>query len=127
MLAMLRGSSEQRLEGLEALDVQMDVVLPGVADAAVDLDALLGDESLAVAGGRFRDARRQLPPAVVLGDGHGSEVGGGAGLLEADEHVGELVLDGLERADGTAELLPLLRVLQGEIEEGLGHCRPAPR
>ena len=42
--------AEERLARLDAAHVEVHVVLPRVADAAVDLDALLGEQALAVAG-----------------------------------------------------------------------------
>jgi len=40
-------------------------------------------------------------------------------LLGADQHVGQVVLDGLEAADGAAELLPYLGVGQCVVQCGL--------
>ena len=40
-------------------------------------------------------------------------------MLDVDEHVGEPVLDRLERADGPAELQPRLRVLDRQVEQML--------
>ncbi len=51
--------AEQRLARLHALHVEVHVVLPRVADAAVDLDALLGEQALAVAGRGLGDRRRR--------------------------------------------------------------------
>ena len=56
---------------------------------------------------------------VVLGDRERGEVAGRPGPLERDQHVGELVLDRLERADRHAELLALLRVLERDVEDRL--------
>ena len=56
---------------------------------------------------------------VVLGDRERREVTVRPGPLERDDHVGELVLDGLERADRHAELLALLGVLEGDVEDRL--------
>ena len=72
-----------------------------------------------VAGGGLGHRGGQRSALVVLGDRERGEVGGGAGPLERDQHVGELVLDRLERADGHAELLALLGVVERHVEDRL--------
>ncbi len=57
-LAVVGRAAEQQLRGLRALEVQVGVVLPGEADAAVDLDVL---------GRRVQERLR----AVGLGDARG--------------------------------------------------------
>ena len=47
-------------------------------------------------------------------------VGGRLGRLDLEQHVGALVLDGLEAADGPAELDPRLGVLDRGVEHVLG-------
>ena len=71
---------------------------------------------------RRRPSRRptaRCAPVVVLGDRRGGEVRTTPGALDGDEHVGELVLDRLERTDRHAELLALLRVLERRVEDRL--------
>ena len=74
--------AEQRLARLDALHVEVHVVLPRVADAAVDLDAFLGEQALAVAGRGLRHRRRARAPRVVLGDRERREVAGRPGPFE---------------------------------------------
>ena len=57
------------------------------------------------------------PVRRVLVDGGDGEVAEGAGPLDGEEHVAHLVLDGLEGADGDAELLAVLDVGQHQLEE----------
>ena len=68
-----------------------------------------------------RERLRDRGGAVALGrvggvGGPARVVGAGAGELDGAEHVGAEVLDGLERADRSVELPPLLRVLDGHLE-----------
>ncbi len=95
-------------------------MFPRVADAAVDLDALLGEQPLAVTGRGLGDRCCGRAPRIVLGDREGREVAGRARPLQRDHHVGELVLDRLERSDRHAELLALLHVLERDVEDRLG-------
>ncbi len=122
-LAVAAGGAEGDLVGLGSFEVEMRGVLPGHADAAVELHALLG--------GPYRDL-----PAVGLRDGHGEGrigtaralggqgVGGvpgrRAGRGDLEPEFGEPVLDRLERADGTAELIALPRVPDGFGKAPLG-------
>ena len=57
-------------------------------------------------------------PRAVQIVGAGRVPGRGGGLLGVDEHVGGVVLDGLEGADGPAELLADLGVLDGHLQAG---------
>ncbi len=140
MLLGLRGQGERRTVGLAAAlgvddvdqglvtvahdgrqragpaQVQVRVVLPGVADAAVELNVALRVEDLRPNGMRRRDGARE-PRAVQVVGASGVPRGGG-GLLGVDEHVGGVVLDGLEGADGAAELLADLRVLHRHLHGG---------
>ncbi len=60
-------------------------------------------------------ARRSSSSAIA----ERGEVSRGPGALDRDEHVGELVLDRLERADRDTELLALLGVLERHLEDRL--------
>src|SRR5688572_3065055 len=119
-LAVVGRVAEQQLGGLRPLEVEVRRVLPGEADATVDLDVLGRGVEVGVG-------------AVGLGQrGHGGElvvqlrgaptgvVGGRLGRLDLEQHVGALVLDGLERADGPTELHAVLGVLHGGLEAHLG-------
>ena len=47
-------------------------------------------------------------------------IGRRLGKLHVQQHIGELVLDGLERAYGPSELHPQLRIIYRRVEHGLG-------
>ena len=55
-------------------------------------------------------------PGAVQVVGAGRVPGGRGGLLGVHQHVGGVVLDGLEGADGAAELLADLGVLDGHLQ-----------
>ena len=76
-------------------------------------------ELLAVAHAGLGHGHRHVAPLVFLGDGGRREVGRGPGRLDGHVHVGQLVLDGLERTDLHAELLALLHVGVDDVEDRL--------
>ncbi len=91
-------------------------MLPGHADAAVQLDALLRGVHRDRRAQRLRDARRQRTRVV------GRVAGGGPCQHEVLPDVGEPVLESLERADRAAELVALLEVGDGGVETPLGEA-----
>ena len=98
----------------------MDAALPRVADAAVQLHGLARD----VDRGRAwratwpspRPPRRSAESAATASTAALTSL---ARYRDADEHVGTGVLDGLERADGPAELVTHLHVVDGGGEHRL--------
>ena len=95
----------------------MQVVLPGEADAAVDLEAGGHHPAGGVASTRsWPSTRRRTASGSPAASAPGGVVDGGAHALDVDEHVGAAVLDGLEAADRPAELHPVLGVLDGQVE-----------
>ena len=68
------GGAEEQVAGLGPLEEEVEVVLPGEPDAAVQLEAVPREQALALAGGRLGHRGRHRPPVVVLGDGQGGEV-----------------------------------------------------
>ncbi len=103
--------------------VQVRVVLPGDADAAEHLDAVLGvglrGRHPRGDGNRRRDG--QLPILGVGGRGLRSIGRGDRGLLGTQQHLGAQMLDGLETADRLAELLTHLGVFGGGVQGPAGH------
>ena len=93
------GIAEEHLGTLGALEPEMGVVVPGEADAAVDLDRVDRGLHIGIRGARLgqRGQRRQV--GIVLGRRRGRGIGGGLGQLDIDQHVGLLVLHRLERGD----------------------------
>ena len=80
--------------------VQVAVKFPGKAHAAVGLDVLPGDQVVGIAGADPGGGGGQRQVRCIAGQGAGAVIGVGTGQFQGDEHVGELVLDGLERGDG---------------------------
>ena len=105
--------------------VEVAVVLPGEADAAVQLDGHLGRAHARGHGAGRRDGRRQLGRGRARRGALGVPRGRG-GQLGVEQQVGAVVLDGLERADRAAELLPLLDVGDGHVQARVRRC-PRPR
>ena len=106
--------------GLAALEEEVQVVLPGEADAAVDLE---------------RGARHAAPGLAGVGLGAGGGERGGLGLvverprrpqdgrprpLDLEQHLRAGVRDGLVGADRAAELLALLGVGDRHLHRPLG-------
>src|SRR4051794_40939873 len=110
--------AQERAVRHRALGPHLQVVFPGVGDATVDLDRVLDDTALAVTGGDLRHGGGEAPAYVVLGDGECAEVDRCSCALDREVVVRQLVLDRLETADGYAELLALLRVFDGAVENG---------
>lgn len=98
-------------------DEEARVVLVGVADRAVDLE---GDPRGEVGGLRRRrlrggDIAREVGGAVCQGRAEQQ----GAGVLQRDVGVREVVLHRLELADRAAELPARLRVLDGDPQQAV--------
>ena len=119
-------AAEHRLHGQRTPQVQMRVVLPGEADAAMHLDVEFGVADV----GRKRQCRcgggDQPELLLVLAGRAGGVPDAGDRRLGGHQHVGAVVLDGLEGGDGAAELLADLRVLDSAVDavrrtaDGLG-------
>ena len=125
LLGVVGGAAERGGQHDGAPVVHVGVVLPGEADAAVDLDAVLG----AVLGGDGGEGRGDgggelegaglltvvLTASAFLVDGAGGIPHRGGGAFGFGDHVGALVLDGLELADRATELFPDLGVGRGGV------------
>jgi hypothetical protein len=122
VFACFAHGSDQRLEGDRAADVEVGVVLPGVADAAVHLDVQLRAEREGRQRERARDGRREVGLRVVEVGACGAP-GAAGGLLGGDEHVRAELLHRAEGADRAAELLALLRVLGRHLGAGASAAR----
>ena len=86
-------------------------MLPGEADPAVDLDVLGRGVEVGLRAVGLGQAGHHRQLVGVLGRRPAGVVGRRLGRLDLEQHVGALVLDGLEAADGSAELDPDLGVL----------------
>src|SRR6266540_4350643 len=114
---MLRRVAAVRLDPQSALVVLVQHVLPGEADAAVHLDRAFARVDRGVAAVGLCSRARDVDLLVSLGDAPGSPVRERAGELHLDVRIRKLVRDRLVGADGLAELLARLRVLDRELEE----------
>ena len=119
MLAQRGRRSEQHAVEERALVPDVDVAIPGEADAAVNLDRVPRRFEIAIGEVRLREGGE----ARGFLQGH---VPGMSGVPEqatrrlgAHGHVGELVLHRLELRDRLAELLARARVRDGHLDETL--------
>ncbi len=119
-----RPAAEELRNAVGPAQIQMRVVLPGDADAAEHLNAVLGVGLGGSIAGRGRDGRgdRQLAVVVAGGSGRGGRRASAATATcsRAQQHLGAHVLDRLEAADRLAELLAHLRVLGGGLQRPAG-------
>jgi site-specific DNA recombinase len=112
--------AEQGRRRVGALEVPVRRVLPGEADAAVQLDGLGGHGPVGLRAVGLGQRRQQ-------GSVGGVPVPGGRGRerrrsrrLDQHEQVREPVLDRLERPDRAPELHPGRHVLDGQLQAPLG-------
>src|SRR6266851_4082126 len=124
------GVAEQRVDHGDALEVMADLVFVGHADAAMELDRLLADELARAAALHLGGGDNAAPLAGIRRLGHHRrQHRHAARLLERHQHVDGAMLQRLEAADGNAELLARLQVLDGELvhhahrPDRLGDCR----
>src|SRR5262245_17604124 len=86
-LAVLFDGSVQRGVLGHATEIEVEVVLPGHADASVELHAVLDDRGAAVRDVRLRDAH-EFGSVVVCLHGAGARGRGGLAPFEPRAHVG---------------------------------------
>ncbi len=75
LLAVVMGIAQQHLRTLGALEPEMGVVVPGEADAAMDLDGVDGRLQGGLAGGRLGERRHRDDVLVTLVERRGGVVG----------------------------------------------------
>ena len=95
----------------------MDVVLPGEADAAVQLERLTTDAGERVVDVRPGGGDRLGRVVQAITEGQGGIVRRRPHGLELQEQVGQPVLDRLKTSDGPAELHPLLQIVHRGFEQ----------
>ena len=121
LLRIVGGAAEAGRQHQRTAVVDVGVVLPGEADAAVHLDAVLGAALRGDRRKRRGNRRGELESAVFrvafagLVDGAGGVPHRRGGPLGVGDHLGTLVLDGLELSDRPAELLADLGVCRRGI------------
>jgi len=108
LFAMVRGVAEEKLADRDALEVKVEIVLPGEPDAAMDLHAAVADFAALVGAVSLCDG--DCPGRIRRGGGQGPGREGrcGAGAFGEEEHVGALMLHRLETADDLSKLLRVL-------------------
>jgi hypothetical protein len=111
---------DDRSDGGGTPQVDVGVVLPRVADAAVDLHVELRAQVGGRHGQRGGDGRGVAELVARTGGGAGGVPHGCGRQLGRHQHVRAVVLDGLERGDGAPELLSDLGVLAGRLGAGSG-------
>jgi hypothetical protein len=102
-------------------EVELQVVLLGETDAAMDLVRGSADPAAGVAGPGFRHGDF-LGCVKAIGQAPGGTVGDETRPVHVNHHVSTLVFDGLKTADGSAKLDPVFGVVYGHIEGGLRHA-----
>ena len=116
---VLIGSAEESAPAQQALEVEVCVVLPGVAHAAKNLDRGVAD-GRQLRRERFCPHGREVPLRGLCRVGGPERVeDAAAGELDRLVHVDAEVLDRLKAADRLAELPPHLRVLDGLVHHRL--------
>ena len=93
---MVTGIAERHREHLGPLQEEVDVGLPGEADAAVDLEGRLGHPHAGVAAPDLGGGRRDAGVGITCTERSGRVVDGGPHARDVDPHVGAAVLDRLE-------------------------------
>ena len=113
---IVRGAVDGPVDG-GAAEVEVQVVLPGDADAAVELHAVL--DHLGGVGPDPRLGRAHEVAGVRLPGRHGSGGGGGDAVarLDHDLVVGDAVLEGLVGGQGPPERVAVAQVVEGEAED----------
>ena len=119
-LAMLVGIAEQDLRTLGPLEPEVGVVVPGEADAAVHLDRMDGGLQVGFGGAGLGERGDGLDIGIAVVERRRGVVGRRLRQLDIDQHVGRLVLHGLERSEGASELHAHLDVVERVLAQPLG-------
>ena len=120
-LAQRFGRTEPVRARLGALEVELRIVFPGEADAAVQLNRFLSakERSLGGQGPRHRTFAFQRVQRRLAFHELGRTEHGGTQRFHAHHHFGAAMLDGLKRGNRAAELLALHHMGQRQIEAAL--------
>src|SRR5580698_2929567 len=113
------GVPECRFRTLGPAVVQVHIIFPSEAHAAVNLDAAIADGTRRVACLHFSDRNRDACVRRVFFERPSCIVHRGTGAFGFQIHVRALVLHGLERADGHAKLFARFGVFDGDVEGAL--------
>ena len=98
----------------------MRVRLGREPDRAMHLDVLCRILQRCIHGHQLGGNAVKLLSRALLGLHHRGEDHLAQRGFRADGHIGTQMFDGLKRADGLTELLPVFRVFNGHVPGGLG-------
>ena len=118
-LAMVGGVAKEEFTEGDALEMKMEVVLPGEANAAMNLHAVVADLAPFVGAKGFGNRDSGAGVGRTRGQSPRGKQGRRAGALGVEQHVGALVLHGLKAADGLSKLLPCFGVFHRGFEDPL--------
>src|SRR5690349_6943110 len=104
-LSMVCRIPKKQLAGLGALEVQMGIVIPGEADATVDLNVLGSRKEVCVGACRLREARGDRNFVRILRGGKRGILRSRSRRLHLEQHVGTAMLDCLEATDRSTKLV----------------------
>src|ERR1700687_2979898 len=102
----------------------MRVVVPGEADAAVNLNAFGRSTQISFRRGSLGQGCERGPFGIVHRTSLSRAVGGRLRQLHIQQHVSAFMLDGLKRTYFSSELNSHLRIVDRRIEQRL--CAPHP-
>src|ERR1700691_6284528 len=111
--------AECRFRAFSPAVVQVDIIVPSEAYAAVNLDAAIADGARRVARVHFSDRNGDGCVRRIFFERPSGIVHRGTRAFGFQIHVRALVLHGLEGADGLAELFTRFGVFDGDVEGAL--------
>src|ERR1700733_9930379 len=111
--------AECRFRAFSPAVVQVHIIFPSEAHAAVNLDAAIADGARRVARVHFSDRNGDGCVRRIFFEGPSGIVHRGTGAFGFQIHVRALVLHGLKRADGFAELFARFGVFDGDVQSAL--------
>ena len=116
---MIGRRSQKHFRALCALEPQVRVVIPGEADATMDLDGMNCRLHIGISGDSLGQRRQRGDVAVSVIKCGGGIVCCRFGKLDFQKHVGSLVLERLERSYWPAELNTEIGIINGRLAKAL--------
>src|SRR6201998_4637382 len=125
-LAMTGRITQSGLGSFRAPVIQMKIIFPGEAHAAMNLNSAIAHCVARIAGVKFRDRNSSSGIRSALLESPSRVINCRTSTLRFKIHVSALVLHGLKRANGFAKLFASFRIFDSDIEctlhsaDGLG-------